>query len=151
MKAMAVVVASVLLLAAGPAAAEWAVKPAAGGSCVLESSPESLPDGYQTTTARIRVDGKTVTVSSPSILDPGSNDIGLAVDRHEIVLMDRLGDSRAAVFETTYAALVDQFKQGARARVQLRFWPTWPATGVHSATFSLIGFTRAHAQLAECK
>jgi hypothetical protein len=35
--------------------------------------------------------------------------------------------------------------------VQLRFWPTWPATGTHSVTFSLIGFTRAYAQLGDCK
>jgi hypothetical protein len=50
-----------------------------------------------------------------------------------------------------YGTLVDQFKRGLRARVQLRFWPTWPTTGVHSATFSLIGFTRAYAGLDECK
>jgi hypothetical protein len=36
-------------------------------------------------------------------------------------------------------------------QVQLRFWPTWPKTGTHSATFSLIGFTRTHAGLAECR
>jgi hypothetical protein len=35
--------------------------------------------------------------------------------------------------------------------VRLRFWPTWPATGTHSATFSLIGFTRAYEQLAGCR
>jgi hypothetical protein len=152
MNGIAVVVLSVLLLA-GPAGAEWAVKPGAGGGtgCVLESTPESLTDGYQTTTARIRVDGKTVTVSSPSVLDPGSKDIGLQVDQHDSLPMDRLADPRAAVFEASYATVVEQFKLGARARVQLRFWPTWPATGVHSATFSLIGFTRAYVQLSECK
>ena len=32
-------------------------------------------------------------------------------------------------------------------RVQLRFWPEWPATGTHAATFSLIGFTKAYAEL----
>jgi hypothetical protein len=132
------------------AVAEWLVKQGNGSGCVLESSPESLSDGYQTTSARIRVDGKTVSVSSPSILDTGFNDIRIVVDEQEIVPMDRLADPRTAVFDSRYAALVEQFKRGLRAKVQLRFWPTWPATGTHSATFSLIGFTRAHAHIAEC-
>ena len=62
-----------ILLVAEPAAlaAEWLVKPGTGSGCILESSPESLSDGYQTTTARLRVDGKTVSVSSPSVFDAG--------------------------------------------------------------------------------
>jgi hypothetical protein len=127
------------------------VKSGDGSGCILESSPESLTDGYQTTTARIRVDGKSVSVSSPSVFDTGFNDIRIVVDEQELFSMDRLADPRTAVFESRYAALVEQFKRGLRASVQLRFWPTWPATGTHSATFSLIGFTRAHAQLGQCK
>jgi hypothetical protein len=140
-------------LVAEPAriAAEWAVTRNVGTGCVLESSPESLADGYQTTTARIRIDGKMVYVSSPSTLDTGFNDIRIVVDEREIVSMDRLADPRTVVFESQYGALVEQFRRGLRARVQLRFWPTWPETGAHSATFSLIGFTRAYAELEECK
>jgi hypothetical protein len=142
-----------ILLVTQPArvAAEWVVTRGNGAGCVLESSPESLSDGYQTTTARVRVDGKTVSVLSPSVFDAGFNDIRIVVDEHEIVPMDRLADPRTAVFESRYGALVEQFKRGLRARVDLRFWPTWPATGTHSATFSLIGFTRAHARLGDCK
>jgi len=142
-----------LLLATAPPAlaAEWTLKPEAGVGCVLESPPASLSDGYQTTSVRIRVDGKTVSVSSPSVFDPGFNDIGIEVDEGALVPMDRLGDPRTAVFESRYDALVEQFERGLRARAQLRFWPTWPATGTHSATFSLIGFTRAYARLRECK
>ena len=141
-----------ILLVAEPAvlAAEWVVKPGTGSGCLLESSPESLSDGYQTTTARLRVDGKTVSVASPSVFDTGFNDIGVVVDEEAMVPMDRTADSRTAVFESRYSTLVEQFKRGLRARVQLRFWPTWPATGTHSATFSLIGFTRAFARLDEC-
>jgi hypothetical protein len=140
-----------LILVPSVAAAEWAVKPGTGAACVVESAPEPISDGYQATTARIHVDGKTVVVSSPSVLDPGFNDIGIAVDDHEIVPMDRLADSRTAVFESRYPAIVEQFKRGLRARVQLRFWPTWPATGVQSATVSLIGFSRAYARRDECR
>ena len=147
-----VVATVVMLLVAGPAAAEWAMKPAASGSgCAVESTPESISDGYQTTRVRIRVDGKAVTVSSPSVFDGTFQDIGLAVDQHEFLSMDRLGDPRSVVFESRYADVVEQFKLGARVRLQLRFWPTWPTTGVHSVTVSLIGFTRAHTEFAVCK
>ena len=148
---LAVLVAILLLLVPVRVAADWTVKQGDGSGCILESSPESLTDGYQTTSARIRVDGKTVSVSSPSAFDAGFNDIRIVVDDQQMFPMDRLADPRTAVFESRYAALVEQFKRGLRASVQLRFWPTWPATGTHSATFSLIGFTRAHAQLGECK
>lgn len=148
---LAVLVAILLMVVPVRVAADWTVKSGDGSGCILESSPESLSDGYQTTSARIRVDGKMVSVSSPSVFDAGSKDIRIVVDEQEIVPMDRLADPRTAVFESQYAALVEQFKRGLRARVQLRFWPTWPATGTHSATFSLIGFTRAHGQLGECK
>jgi hypothetical protein len=90
-------------------------------------------------------------VSSPSVFDAGLNDIRIVVDERELFPMDRLADPRTAVFESRYAALVEQFKRGLHASVQLRFWPTWPATGTHSVTFSLIGFTRAHAQLGDCR
>ena len=112
----------VMLLVAGPAAAEWAMKPAASGSGgAVESTPESISDGYQTTRVRIRVDGKAVTVSSPSVFDGTFQDIGLAVDQHEFLSMDRLGDPRSVVFESRYADVVEQFKLGARVRLQLRF------------------------------
>ena len=148
---LAVLVAILLTLVPVRVAADWTVKSGDGSGCILESSPESLTDGYQTTTARIRVEGKTVSVSSPSVFDTGFNDIRIVVDEQEMFPIDRLADPRTAVFESRYAALVEQFKRGLRASVRLRFWPTWPATGTHSATFSLIGFTRAHAQLGECK
>jgi len=35
--------------------------------------------------------------------------------------------------------------------VQLRFWPTWPETGTHSVSFSLMGFTKAHGEAAKCE
>ena len=131
--------------------AEWMVTPAPGSGCILESSPEEVSDGYQATSARIRVDGKTVSVSSKSVFDGGFNDIGVAVGEDAMIPMDRLADSRTAVFQSRYGTLVEQFKRGVKARVVLRFWPTWPATGTHAAVFSLIGFTRAYARMEQCK
>ena len=72
-------------------------------------------------------------------------------DEDAIIPMDRLADPRTAMFQSRYGTLVEQFKRGVKARVVLRFWPTWPATGTHAAVFSLIGFTRAYARMEECK
>src|SRR5262245_8272123 len=87
-----------LVVVPSAGAAEWTVSAGPAATCVVESSAEPISDGYQASTARIRVDGKSVLVSSGSVLDPGFDDIGIAVDDHPLVHMDRLGDSRTAVF-----------------------------------------------------
>jgi hypothetical protein len=137
-------------------AADWTVKTVAradgpGVGCMLESSRQSLPDGYQKTTAYISVTPRSVTVISVSVLDGGFKDIGLVVDQRELIPMDRLEGDKTAIFDSQYDRVVEQFKVGLQARVQLRFWPTWPATGAHSTTFSLIGFTKAYDQLSGCR
>ncbi len=152
----AVLVALALGGAHAAGAADWEVKrvtrpDGTGARCVLESGRQSLSDGYQTTTAQIVVDRRMIAVTSPSNFDPGAGDIGLAIDGGALVPMDRLEGRRTAVFESTYERLVAQFKAGARVEAQLRFWPEWPATGTHAATFSLIGFTKAYGALAGCR
>jgi hypothetical protein len=138
------------------ASAQWNVRaePAAPGTaatCVMVSDRQELPDGYQKTWAQIAVDRQAVRVTSASNLDPGDGDIGLVVDDGEFVRVDEVVDKRTAVFTSRRDALVEDFKRGLKVRVQLRFWPTWPKTTTHSATFSLIGFTRSHARLADCR
>jgi hypothetical protein len=150
------VVLALMLLGGPAAAAEWSVKTVPrtdgpGTRCVLESTRQSLPDGYQDTTAYVTVDSRSVAVTSGSILDPGLSDIGLVVDQEPLVPMDGLVGAKTALFDTKHGRLVELFKAGARLRVQLRFWPEWPATGPHSATFSLSGFTKAYGELAGCR
>ena len=154
----AVFAAAFALLALGGLAAadDWSVKTVprpdgTGTRCVLESIRQSLTDGYQDTTAYVTVDGRSVSVTAGSNLDAGLSDIGLIVDQEPLVPMDRLEGRKTALFDSRYERLVERFKAGARLRVQLRFWPEWPATGTHSATFSLIGFTKAYAELAGCR
>jgi hypothetical protein len=122
-----------------------------GSRCVVESEREELADGYQKTTAYVTVDARSVAVTSASNLDPSGGDIGLVVDQQALVPMDGLAGGKTALFDSKHARLVDLFKAGNRLRVQLRFWPEWPATGTHSATFSLIGFTKAYGELAGCR
>jgi hypothetical protein len=147
---------AVVLAVPALASAQWSLRgePAAPGtaaSCVMVSDREELPDGYQKTWAQILVDPQAVRVTSASQFDPGDGDIGLSVDDGQFVRVDEVVDSRTAVFRSRYGTLIADFKRGLKVRVQLRFWPTWPKTTTHSATFSLIGFTRTHARLAECR
>ena len=143
-----------VLLASGPAGAEWQVMPAgrAGASgCSLTSAPQPVWDGYQNTTAHLVVDRSSFVVRSPSVLDGTGSEIGVQVDTKPFVPMDRLSAARTASFDASHSGLVEQFKAGRQVRVQLKFWPTWPATGTHSATFSLLGFTKAYAEMEACR
>jgi len=150
-------VALALVLAGAPAGAEgWVVKtvPGTDGSgtrCVMESTRQSLSDGYQDTTAYLTIDARSVTVTSGANLDGSLSDIGLIVDGEPLVPMDRLAGTKTARFDAKYEHLIQLFKDGVWLRVQLRFWPEWPATGTHAATFSLIGFTKAYGELAGCR
>ena len=140
----------------GASGEEWVVRRAAAEAagaprCLLESRRIAVSDGYRETWAQILVDDRTVRVSSDSVLDPGDGDIGLEVDGSDFVPLDDVVDRRTAVFSARYTMLVEAFERGRQVRAQLRFWPTWPKTGTHSATFSLMGFTRARARMVDCK
>jgi hypothetical protein len=132
-------------------AANWEVNPGPGGACHLVSALRPVNDGYQEVQARILLEGRAVVVMSDSVLDGGSSDIGLAVANHPLIPMDRIRDLKQAVFEKQYEKIVQLFKEGREVRVQLRFWPTWPATGTHSVSFSLMGFTKAYGEAAGCR
>ncbi len=151
-----VAVLALVALGAPAGAVDWSLKmvprtDGPGSRCVVESARQSLSDGYQTSSAYLTVDARSVAVTTASNLDAGSGDIGLAVDQEPLVPMDRLEGKKTALFATKRARLVELFKAGARVRAQLRFWPEWPATGTHSAAFSLIGFTKAYGELAGCR
>jgi hypothetical protein len=150
------VVLALVVLGGSASAEEWSVKSVPrtdgpGTRCVVQSVRQTLPDGYQDTTAYITADGRSVSVTTGSNLDPSFSDVGLVVDQEPLVPIDRLEGRKTAVFDSRYARVIELFKAGARLRVQLRFWPEWPATGTHSATFSLIGFTKAYGELAGCR
>jgi hypothetical protein len=133
-------------------AANWELNPGAGGgACRLISAMQPVNDGYQEVQAQIVLEGRAVVVKSDSVLDDGFADIGIAVANHPFIPIDRIQDRKLAVFEKQYEKIVQLFKEGREVRVQMRFWPTWPATGTHSATFSLMGFTKAYGEAARCR
>ena len=135
-------------------ARNWEVTRDAGGAkggCALRSAAAAVNDGYQTVQAHILVDDRKVVVESPSDLDTGFSDMGLQLRDLELIRLDRVDGKKRAVFDSSYAAIVKGFKEGREVEVRLRFWPEFPVTGVHSARFSLMGFTKAYDEAMACK
>jgi hypothetical protein len=135
-------------------AAEWQVNQELSGNkdlCTITSAKMPVDDGYQKVSAQIIVDSKTVIVKADSELDPGFSDIGMKVGSRDLIPMDKVNQKKHAVFESNYAKIIEQFKEGREVSVRLRFWPTWPITGTHSVSFSLIGFTKAYTEGMKCK
>jgi hypothetical protein len=131
----------------------WTLTKVQGGGCRLDSDKASLSDGYQTTSVQVRVTPTEVRVVSESTFDESKGDLGIQVDKRELVKASGLDGPKAVVFKGPgVETLVAQFKGGLKAQVTLRFWPTWPETGTHSVVVSLIGFTRAWDEMqASCR
>jgi hypothetical protein len=146
---------SVALVGAAPPPEKdaWTLTKVQGGGCRLDSDKGALSDGYQNTSVQVRVTPTEVRVVSESTFDDSKKDLRVQVDRQEEVKADALDGAKAVVFKGPAAsALIAQFKAGLKANVTLRFWPTWPETGTHSAVVSLIGFTRAWDEMqASCR
>lgn len=147
--------------------AEWTVKreqKQAGQPerCVLVSDVLSVQDGYQQTQVYMMVSADAIVVKTKSPLDDSFGDIGLQVDKHDFIPLDKIVDERSALFASSYAKILEQITKGSapvkkgqkpplsKVRVQLRFWPTWPATGTHDVEFSLANFSKAYAEMVAC-
>jgi hypothetical protein len=145
----------VLLLTGSVAHANWTVKrTAATGTepsrCYVESVIMTVYDGYQDTHVRLLVRANAVEIHAEAPLDMSFGDIGVQVDAQAFLPLDSVSARKTAVFTSQYARLIEQFKQGNKVRLQLRFWPTWPATGIHPVTASLIGFSKAYSAMQTC-
>jgi hypothetical protein len=135
-------------------AAEWQVDNISSGNknlCIITSAKMPVDDGYQKVNAQIVVDSNTIIVKTESELDPAFSDIGMKIGTRDFIPVDKVKQQKQADFESHYANIVQQFKEGREVTVQLRFWPTWPVTGTHSVSFSLMGFTKAYDEAAKCK
>ena len=143
------------LLLSGVASADWTAKHILDpvkdeARCMLESDKKVINDGYQDTQIILRIDDQVLLVATKSNIDASKGDVGLTVDKHEFIKMDRLKLEQTVVFDKQIAEIVEQFKKGLRVTLTLRFWPTYPDTGAKTVTFSLIGFTKAHGELGAC-
>ena len=131
----------------------WTLTKVQAGGCRLDSEKAPLTDGYQKTTAQVRVTPTEVRVVSESTFDDTKGDLSIQVDKREAVKADALDGAKVVVFKGPAATtLIAQFKAGLKANVTLRFWPTWPETGTHAIEVSLLGFTKAWDEMqASCR
>lgn len=145
-----------IVLCIGSLDAAWLLKQPIDGAdgpptCYLESDARTVNDGYDDIRAHLRVNSDTIAIMTEAPLDMEFADIGLRIDQHPLIKMDDVMGRKHAQFKTPYEELVTAFKKGRQVRAQLRFWPTWPATGTHSVVFSLRGFSKAYAMMQKCK
>jgi hypothetical protein len=117
---------------------------------VVESPVQTIDDGYQDTEVFLRLDSTTLVVITRSNVDADDPDVGVRVDKHELIKPDSVYLEQKLVFAKDISNIIEQFKEGRRATLTLEFWPTYPDTGTKTATFSLIGFTKAYAKLPDC-
>lgn len=146
---------AVTVLANQAASADWTAKAAYDpvkdeSHCVVESPVQTIADGYQDTELFLRLDSRTLMVMTRSNVDTDDPDIGVRVDKYELISPDRVYLEQNIVFEKDISKIIGQFKEGRRATFTLKFWPSYPDTGEKTVTFSLLGFTDAYADLPNC-
>lgn len=134
----------------------WQLQPEATAAnqqehCILSSEVLTIHDGYDQTRVGIRIKQGTIFVYTTSPLDASFADLGLQVDQFPFISGDTVVGQKTLLFDTAYASLIEQFKKGRQVRIQLRFWPTWPATGTRDAILSLKGFRKAYEALLACE
>ena len=90
-------------------------------------------------------------VRTESNIDPGFEDVGLAVDGGSFMPATTVVDEQHVLFSKHSDTIMEQFVRGRVVKVYLRFWPSYPATQRYEASFSLIGFTRAYKEFKQCR
>jgi len=119
--------------------------------CFLFTPVKSIDDGQGETPVALRLDARSLHVTTNSKIDAEFGDLGISVDGKDMVNADSVVRETNVMFESGLQALVEQFIAGRTATLQLRFWPTWPTTGPKTVEFSLIGFTKAYKDMANCQ
>ena len=144
------------LLLSGPLLAQenWRLRAPAEGDddgCYLYTPTVRIADGQGLTNVTLRLDKKRLLVITDSNIDAEYNDIGLQVDEEQIIDADALLGETNVIFRRAVPTVTKQFIAGKSVSINLRFWPTWPTTGLKHAEFSLIGFTKAYRQFETCR
>lgn len=134
--------------------ANWSVQSTSNKTgeqrCYLVTPVKTIDDGYGETKVSLELRDRELLVVTDSSIDGEFGDLGLQVDDREIIMADGIRADTRVFFHSRINEITDQFLKGLKVRVQLRFWPTWPTTGLRSAEFSLIGFTKAYNNRSVC-
>jgi hypothetical protein len=133
--------------------ADWKVwnPPGNQKGCVLETENARMSDGYSETKVKLRLTADVLLIKTNSNIDLSFKDVGLKVDRNDFIAADDVMDEKNVVFRSELATIVEQFIKGLRVTLQIRYWPTYPATNNYQTDFSLLGFTNAYQEYKSCQ
>lgn len=122
-------------------------------ACLLTSGSLTMPDGYGTARVRLVFGPRALIVLTDSNIDPSYPRQGLSVDDKPVIKPDAPFplQGQSALFEHSMVEVIEQFRRGQRADLQLGFWPTWPVTETKRLALSLRGFSKAHDALVACR
>lgn len=121
-------------------------------NCTLITPKKIMDDGQGETEVWLELNKSHLLIKTKSDIDAEYKDIGIQIDDKVVIPFDSVENTTNALFTQSLDKVIEQFIAGKMANVQLRFWPTWPTTGIKSQSFSLIGFTRAYESLTDdCK
>jgi len=142
----------ILLAMTGNAQANWTLDSAGlSGECALVSPVVTIDDGHGDTKIQLKLNNNRMLVTTDSNIDNSMNDLGLRVDDKAFLSISEVVNTTNVSFEQDRIDdIIKQFVPGRGVFVHLRFWPTWPSTGIKIVEFSLIGFTRALKALPQC-
>lgn len=118
--------------------------------CLLESVTLTVEDGQTQTPVKLVYNGRELYAVTRSNIDLSYPNVGLTVDSKGLHKIGHLLKEKVAVFTEDVASIHQQFIDGARAKLALGFWPTWPKTQTRMMTFSLIGYKKAFQQYEQC-
>ena len=136
----------------GFAQANWEIDAAGmNGACAMETPVIVVNDGHGETKVQLKLNREQLLVITDSNIDNSKHDLGLQVDNKPLIGITGLSGKMNVVFgKERIDTIIDEFVAGRRVVLFLRFWPTWPETGIKEAEFSLIGFTKTLHSLSEC-
>jgi len=132
---------------------EWDVRNALkfNGACVLESNKIYFYDGYDDASLKFRLLNDKLYLLTRSNIDISFKDIGMQVGANSLVRADRVVNDQTVVIRKNLPKLLSQLRKSKTAKIQLRFWPTYPATQTYSEHIKLDGFQQAYQAYKACK
>ncbi|WP_373506516.1 hypothetical protein [Thiocapsa sp.] len=122
-------------------------------ACLLTTQPLIMPDGYGTARVQLVLGPRALIVLTDSNIDPSYPRQGLTVDDKPVIEPDAPFplQGQSVLFEHSVAEVIERFRRGRRAELQLGFWPSWPVTETKRLALSLRGFSKAHESLTACR
>lgn len=131
-------------------AVNWLLFEGDASGCRMQSVKKTMDDGQGETKVWLEFDSKQMIIKTQSEIDSAYNDLSIKVDDKSEIKSTQIVDKNNLVFQSDIKTITEEFIKGKIVKVNLRFWPTWPTTGLKTTEFSLKGFTKVYRSLKPC-